>query len=314
MPQSKVIITAKVHPYIEARFKELGFEVDVIEHIEVENLHSIIHAYSIIVITTYTKIDKSLIDAAAKLKIVARVGSGMENVDTDYCSSKQILCINSPEGNANAVGEHALALLLDLYNNITKSNNELRQNLFLREANRGEEIDGKKVGIIGFGHTGSAFAKKLRGFDVNILAYDKYKTIENDFVKNVTLEEIKTQCDVISFHVPYTQETHHLCDEKFIAACKKPVIINISRGAILKTNDLLNALELHQIKGLCLDVFEDEPITQNKIHTNEQYQKLLSYSNVIATPHIAGWTIESYYKLAKILMDKIETELKNVHL
>ena len=303
----RVLITADIDNYLQQRFEALGYLVDVKPEIERDELFGIIAEYSILIITTYTKIDAELIDKATNLKIIGRVGSGMENVDVEYCETKNISCVNSPEGNGNAVGEHCLAMLLNLLNNITKANNELKQNIFLREENRGEELDGKTIGIIGYGFTGNAFAKKLRGFDVEILVYDKYKIPTDSFVKNVTLQELQKRCDVISFHVPYNTETHYYCDEQFISDCsKKPIIINTSRGTVVNTIDIINAIETQKINGFCVDVYEDEPITKNKIHSTETYQKLFSFKNVIATPHIAGWTKESKYKLVKILMDKIE--------
>ena len=303
----RVLITADIDNYLQQRFEALGYLVDVKPEIERDELFGIIAEYSILIITTYTKVDAELIDKATNLKIVGRVGSGMENVDVEYCETKNISCVNSPEGNGNAVGEHCLAILLNLLNNITKANNELKQNIFLREENRGEELDGKTIGIIGYGFTGNAFAKKLRGFDVEILVYDKYKIPTDSFVKNVTLQELQKRSDVISFHVPYNTETHYYCDEQFISDCsKKPIIINTSRGTVVNTIDIINAIETQKINGFCVDVYEDEPITKNKIHSTETYQKLLSFKNVIATPHIAGWTKESKYKLVKILMDKIE--------
>lgn len=304
----RALITAEIHPYLQQRLEELGFAVDVFEEIEREKLLEIIAEYSVLIITTYTKVDAEVVDAAINLKWIGRVGSGMENIDVAYCKTKNIVCVNSPEGNGNAVGEHCLAMLLNLLNNITKSNNELKQNLFLREENRGEELDGKTIGIIGYGHTGSAFAKKLCGFDVEILVYDKYKIATDSFVKNVSLAELKNKCDVISFHLPYNEETHYYLHLDFIADCaKQPIFINTSRGAVVNIIDVINGLENNKIKGLCIDVYEDEPITKNKIHSIEIYQKLFAFNNVIATPHIAGWTIESKYKLAKILMDKLES-------
>lgn len=303
----RVLITADIDNYLQQRFEALGYLVDVKPEIERDELFGIIAEYSILIITTYTKVDAELIDKATNLKIVGRVGSGMENVDVEYCKTKNISCVNSPEGNGNAVGEHCLAILLNLLNNITKANNELKQNIFLREENRGEELDGKTIGIIGYGFTGNAFAKKLRGFDVEILVYDKYKIPTDSFVKIVTLQELQKRCDVISFHVPYNTETHYYCDEQFISDCsKKPIIINTSRGTVVNMIDIINAIETQKINGFCVDVYEDEPITKNKIHLTVTYQKLLSFKNVIATPHIAGWTKESKYKLVKILMDKIE--------
>ncbi len=217
----KVLITANIDNYIQNRFETLGYSVDVKPEIAREELLQIISDYSVLIITTYTKVDKELIDKATNLKIVGRVGSGMENVDLTYCSLKNIACVNSPEGNGNAVGEHCLAMLLNLLNNINKANNELKNGLFLREENRGQELDGKVVGIIGYGHTGQAFAKKLRGFDVEILVYDKYNLAKDDFVKSVSLEELQLYSDIISFHVPYNEETHHYCDASFIHNCAK---------------------------------------------------------------------------------------------
>lgn len=303
----KVLITAAIDSYIQLRFEALGFYVDVYEEIQRDELLKIIAAYEVLIITTYTKVDKELLDIATNLKIVGRVGSGMENVDVIYARQKNISCVNSPEGNANAVGEHSLAMLLALSNKINKANNELKNGIFLREENRGFELDGKTIGIIGFGHTGQAFAKKLRGFDVQILVYDKYQKTATNNVQHVSLQEIQEQCDVISFHVPYNAETHHFGNAEFLSKCvRKPVIINTSRGAVVHTLDIKMALENKKINGFCVDVFEDEPISKNVINSKETYQDLLAFDNVVATPHIAGWTIESKYKLAKILMDKIE--------
>jgi D-3-phosphoglycerate dehydrogenase len=312
MEPKHALITAEVHPYIQQRLEELNFWVTIIPEISQEKLKEIIGLYSVLIVTTYTIIDKRIIDCAPALEVIGRVGSGMENIDVEYCRQKGIACVNSPEGNANAVGEHCLAMLLSLLNNISKSNNELRKDIFLREENRGEELDGKTVGIIGYGHTGSSFARKLQGFDVKVLAYDKYKDKAENNVALVSLQQIQEQCDVISFHVPYNKETHHYCDAAFIDVCKKhPVIINTSRGAVVNTIDILSALQNKKLRGLCVDVFEDEPITKNKIHPHHVYRNLIALSNVIATPHIAGWTIESKYKLAKILMDKVEVMLND---
>ncbi len=308
-----VLITAEIHPYLQQRMETLGFSVEVKADIERAELLSIIDKYDILIITTYTKADAVLLDKAVRLKIIGRVGSGMENVNIKYAQQKHIHCINSPEGNGNAVGEHSLAMLLCLMNNITKSNIELKQSIFQREANRGVELDGKTVGIIGYGHTGKALAKKLRGFEVDILVYDKYHLATDDFVKNVSFDDIQKQCDVISFHVPYNDETHHYCNADFMQQCaKKPIIINTSRGAVLDTIAVLQAVKQQQINGLCIDVFEDEPITKNQLHSVEVYQQLLALPNVVATPHIAGWTHESKYKLVQILMDKIEWYLSKL--
>ncbi len=305
--QHNVLITASIHPYLADKLTALGHNVDIKEDIERNELLQIIAKYSVLIITTYTKVDKELIDQATQLQIVGRVGSGMENVDVSYCLTKKIVCLSSPEGNGNAVGEHCLAMLLNLLNNINKAANELKNNRFLREENRGVELDGKTIGIIGYGHTGSAFAKKLKGFDTTILVYDRYHQVADDLVKHVSLCELQQYSDVISFHVPYNESTHYYLNKDFIAQCRRrPIFINTSRGAIANTVDLLDALKNNNTKGVCLDVFEDEPTTKACIHENDIYQKLFSFNNVIATPHIAGWTVESKYKLSKILMDKLE--------
>lgn len=307
----KVLITAAIHDYLQQRFEALGYMVDVKPELNREALLQIIAPYEVLIITTYTKVDKELIDNALNLKIVGRVGSGMENVDVAYCEQKNIACFSSPEGNANAVGEHCLAMLLNVLNNITKANNELKNQLFLREENRGEELDGKVVGIIGYGHTGQAFAKKLRGFDVEILVYDKYKQSDDKFVKDVSLLELQQRSDIISFHVPYTNETHHYCNETFIHNCvRTPIIINTSRGGVVDLDSVIAGLNQNKLKGLCVDVFEDEPMTKNNVHSFSKYEKLMNFPNVIATPHIAGWTHQSKFKLAKILMDKIESSMR----
>lgn len=309
---SKALITALVHPYIQQRLEALGYAVEVRPEISREELAEIIRQYALLIITTYTVLDQEMIDKAIRLKLIGRVGSGMENVDVAYARQKGIACVNSPEGNANAVGEHSLAMLLSLLNKIAKGNDELKQGLFLREENRGEELDGKTIGIIGFGHTGSAFARKLRGFEVEVLAYDKYVKAEVPNVLQVSLEALQERADIISFHVPYTKETHHYCNTAFIDACAKaPFLINTSRGAVMDTAAVISALEQAKIRGLCVDVFEDEPLTKNKVHPFSLYQRLLAFPNVVATPHIAGWTVESKYKLARILMDKIEGIIKN---
>lgn len=299
----KALITDNIHEYLENKLKEFGFEVDVQTNISREKLVEIISQYHLIVITTYLKIDKTIIDAAKNLKIIARVGSGLENVDVAYANSKEIVVVNSPEGNANAVGEHALSMLLNVLNKISISNQALKNNIWNREYFRGEELDGKTIGIIGFGHTGAAFAKKLAGFDVEILVND---ILPNKHKNQVDIQKIQSECDIISLHVPYNKSTHHLINESFINNChKQPIIINTSRGAVVDTLSIIHAIETKKIKGFCVDVYEDEPIFQNKIHPKEKYHQLINNENVIATPHIAGWTVQSKYKLVKVLWDKI---------
>ncbi|HPW86196.1 MAG TPA: NAD(P)-dependent oxidoreductase [Chitinophagales bacterium] len=309
----KALITADIHPYLCEQLEASGFSVDVIPEIDRTHLLEIIPAYSILIITTYTQVDMEVVDKATQLQLIGRVGSGMENVDVAYCTAKNIICINSPEGNGNAVGEHCLAMLLSLLNNIPQANQELKQQIFRREENRGKELDGMTVGIIGYGHTGKAFARKLRGFEVEILVFDPYVTVVDSWVKQVSLTDIQECAEVISFHVPYNRETHHYAGTAFLEQCRMtPVIINTSRGAVADTVVLTEMLEQGKIAGVCIDVFEDEPLTKNKVHVPEVYQRLLAHPRVVATPHIAGWTIASKYKLVKILMDKISVHLSGI--
>ena len=309
----KALITADIHPYLCEQLEASGFSVDVIPEIDRTHLLEIIPAYSILIITTYTQVDMEVVDKATQLQLIGRVGSGMENVDVAYCTAKNIICINSPEGNGNAVGEHCLAMLLSLLNNIPQANQELKQQIFRREENRGKELDGMTVGIIGYGHTGKAFARKLRGFEVEILVFDPYVTVVDSWVKQVSLTDIQQRAEVISFHVPYNRETHHYAGTAFLEQCRMtPVIINTSRGAVADTVALMEMLEQGKIAGVCIDVFEDEPLTKNKVHVPEVYQRLLAHPRVVATPHIAGWTVASKYKLVKILMDKISVHLSGI--
>lgn len=309
----KVLVTAKeVHELITQQFAEMGYETVHLPEPSEEALLEVIPHYEGLMITTYTKVDQAVFDKAVLLKFVGRVGSGLENVDLEAAKQKGVQVFSSPEGNGNAVGEHALGLLLNLMNKISHANTEVKQGIWKREENRGEELDGKTVGIIGLGHTGSAFARKLRGFDVKVLAYDKFKTnYATDFIQESTLEEIAEQADVISLHIPYSKENFHLIDEKLIAQFKKsPYIIHTCRGEVIDTIAVLEALKSGQIKAFGIDVYEDEPWTKGKKVPLEIYQELLSLNNVIATPHIAGWTVESKWKLAKILMDKIREEFE----
>lgn len=304
-----VLITAKeIHPLIPERLKALGFDVHEMPEPSVEELLKVIGEYEGLIFTTYTRVDKTLLNKAKKLRFIGRVGSGLENVDLEEAALKGVAVFSSPEGNANAVGEHALALLLNLLNNICKVHHEVKAGIWQRENNRGKELDGRTVGIIGYGHTGSAFARKLRGFECKVLAYDKYKNgFGNDQIKEASLDEIIENADVISFHVPYTRETHHMIDSSFFDKLQKqPIILNTCRGAVMDTRAALVAINEEKISGLGMDVFEDEPWNKNEMVPQEVYQQLLSHQHVIATPHIAGWTVESKWKLASILMDKIE--------
>jgi D-3-phosphoglycerate dehydrogenase len=259
--------------------------------------------------------NRQLIDKATNLKFIGRVGAGMESIDVAYAESKGIKCFNSPEGNRDAVGEHALGMLIAVMNNFLHADKQVRNGEWKREENRGVEIKGKTIGIIGYGNMGSAFAKKLKGFEANVIAYDKYKfNYSDEFVKEVSLEEIFENSDILSLHVPLTDETHYMLNASFINKFKKKFwLINTSRGAVVNTNDLVAALKSGKVKGAALDVIEYEETSFETLSGKDlpdAWKYLISSDKVILTPHIAGWTVESKIKLAKVLAEKIIAYMK----
>ena len=302
-----ILITAKVHPYFIETFQKKGYEVLYDPTILYKDLIEKIGEATGLVVTTRLTIDKIIIDAATKLKWIGRLGSGMELIDTDYAAVKNIACISSPEGNRNAVGEHALGMLLSLTNKIIKSNGEVKEGKWIRDENRGIEISGKTIGIIGYGNTGTAFAKLLAGFDVTMLGYDTNKLgFGGKFIREADLEQICRYADVISFHVPLSDETLYMANADFFNKLKnKPIIINTSRGNVIETVALINALKENKISGAALDVLENEKLETLTEIEKEQMEYLLRQDNVLITPHIAGYSKEAFLRMSEVLIAKL---------
>ena len=266
--------------------------------------------YDGIVIRSKIKITKDIIDKAVNLKFIARAGAGMENIDVAYAESKGIKCICAPEGNKDAVAEHAIGMLLSLFNNLCRADKEVRSGKWIREDNRGVELMGKTVGIIGYGNMGSAFAERLKGFGVHVLVYDKYKkNFGNEFIGETSLEDIFEKADVISLHTPLTDETNYMINNVFINSFKKKIyIINTARGKCLNTSDLVKNLRSGKVLGACLDVLEYEVVSFEGLDVKalpEAFQFLIQSDKVILSSHIAGWTHESNEKIAQVLAEKI---------
>jgi len=301
------------HPLLIKQLNELGFQNHQEYTALKKDIETIISNYDGIIIRSRFTIDKTFLDAAKNLKFIGRVGAGLENIDCDYAEKKGVILISAPEGNSNAVGEHTLALLLSLFNKLNKADSEIREGKWLREDNRGLELDGKTVGIIGYGNMGKAFAKKLRGFDVDVLCYDIKANVGDKNAKQVSLATFQEQADVVSLHTPQTELTKKMVNSKFIHAFNKPFwLLNTARGKSVVTNDLVSALKTGKILGAGLDVLEYEKASFENLFKNndenmpEAFRYLIQAQNVILTPHVAGWTVESKEKLAQTIVDKIK--------
>ncbi len=306
----KVLLLDENHPLLEEGLKSLGFQLEKDYTSDYTKILDKIPVYQGIVIRSRIPIDKQLLSNAENLKFVARVGAGLENIDEAYAKSKGIALINAPEGNRNAVGEHTLGLVLALLNNFKKSNKEIENGHWLREANRGLELDGKTVGIIGYGNMGKAFAKKLRGFDIQCLCYDIKNNLGDENCRQVSLQELQKHTDILSIHTPHNELSHNMVNEKFINNFQKDFfLINTARGSAVVTKDLVQALKKGKILGAGLDVMEYEKTSFENLFENIQMpaelEFLIKTPNVILTPHIAGWTKESKIKLAQTILEKI---------
>lgn len=303
----KIIISGKSHPFLAEQFSKKGYEVMNLPGITYSELLDIIQDAEGLVVTTRISVDQTLLKKASSLKWIGRLGSGMEMIDTAFAKSKGIQCVSSPEGNRNAVAEHVMGLLLNLLNKISSSHSEIQKGLWRRDENRGTELSGKTVAIIGYGNTGCTLARLLQPFNVTVMVYDKYKTdFAKDYIKEASLEQICKYADVISFHIPLTNETFHLADQNFFKQLQqKPVILNSSRGKIIDMAQLVQAIKDKKISGAGLDVLENEKFETYITEEKMQLDWLLEQQNVILTPHIAGYSHESFFKMAEVLLHKL---------
>jgi len=310
-PNPKVLHIDSNNPILWNQLEQAGFENEADYKSTKAEIEAKIAGYNGIVIRSRFDIDRQFLDAATNLQFIARVGAGLESIDCDYAQSKGIHLIAAPEGNRNAVGEQALGMLLSLFNNLNRADIQIRAGQWIREGNRGHELDGKTVGIIGYGNMGKSFAKKLRGFDVEVLCYDIKPFVGDANAKQVSLEELHLRADVLSLHTPWTPETNKMVNANFINAFAKPFwLINTARGKSVVTQDLADALQSGKVVGAALDVLEYEKLSFEHLFTDGEvpaaFQYLLDSDNVLLSPHIAGWTFESHERLAQVIVDKIK--------
>ncbi|MEQ8336545.1 MAG: NAD(P)-dependent oxidoreductase [Cyclobacteriaceae bacterium] len=307
---NKILIVDHMHESIIEMLGDSGFRPDYRPEIKRTEILNIIDQYAGIIVRSKTRIDKELISRATNLQFVARAGAGIDNVDYQEISNRNIKLVNAPEGNRDALGEHTVGMLLTLLHKIHLANQEVKQGVWDREGNRGWELKGKTVGIYGFGYMGSAFAKKLRGFDCTVLVYDKYKTgLSNEFIQQVDLQTFQKETEILSLHIPLTSETKFLFDEFYLNQFPKlRILLNTARGEILSLKALDKLLSTSKLIGVGLDVLENEKINQLNMEEQAIFDKLAKRENVIMTPHVAGWTFESYKRINEILVSKLQKE------
>ena len=305
MAKGKILIVDDLHPVFKEKATQLGYEVDDMPLITRDETLRIIGDYTGIAVRTKFRIDQELFDLSPNLKFVARAGAGLDNIDVAAAGAAGIKLLNASEGNMDAVGEHATGLLLALMNNFRNADREIRNGIWDREGNRGYELKGKTVGIIGYGYMGKSFARKLSGFEANVIAYDKYKTGFSDgYAREVSMEEIVKQSDVLSLHIPLTSETKQLVDDEYFFHFRKPIFfINTARGEIVNLSAVLNAIEAGKILGAGLDVLQVEKFPA--LAEQKWYTQLIESDKVILTPHVGGWTFDSYRKISEVLAEKL---------
>jgi len=315
-PLGRVIFVDSVHEILSERLIKMNWECHDKTHLKANGISPLLDQYEGIVIRSKIKLTAEILRKCRNLKFIARAGSGLENIDLDFCSKNNIKVFSSPEGNRDAVAEHAMGMLLMLNNHLKKVDQQVREGVWIRAENRGFELKGKTVALMGYGVMANAFAQRLKGFDVKVLAYDKFKmNFSDEFVEEVALEEIYAQADILSIHTNYHADNKYLVNHQFIQSFNKPfILINTARGFNVNTTDLVNGLKSKKIIGACLDVLEYESIsfeTVPDIESSEALQYLGQAENVIFSPHIAGWTHESHFKLSNVLADKIENWIAN---
>ncbi len=302
----KILIADQLHPAFKDEAEKLGYICDDMPGISRADTLDILKDYSGIAIRTKFLIDREIIDAGSNLEFIARAGAGMDNVDEEYAVARGIACINAPEGNRDAVGEHVIGMLLSLLNNLNTGDKQIREGIWDREGNRGLELKGKTVAIIGYGNNGRSLARKLSGFEVNVIAYDKYKTGFSDgYATEVSMEQVVKQADVLSFHIPLTRETKQLFNDEYLFHFKKPIVLlNAARGEIVNTQTVLKGLNDRRIIAAGLDVLEVEKFPD--LSQQNWFNELKENDRVILSPHVAGWSVESYRRISEVLAQKLK--------